>query len=46
MRAQELIEQLARNDRSLGHAIHSLLSAADENGRASLDNVAINYRDD
>jgi lipopolysaccharide export system ATP-binding protein len=46
MRAQELIEHLARNDRSLAHAIHSLLSAADENGRASLDNVAVIYRDD
>jgi lipopolysaccharide export system ATP-binding protein len=45
-RAQELIEQLARNDRSLAHAVHSLLSAADEAGRASLDNVAVIYRDD
>jgi lipopolysaccharide export system ATP-binding protein len=46
MRAPELIEQLARNDRSLLHAVHSLLSAADDNGRASLDNVAVIYRDD
>jgi lipopolysaccharide export system ATP-binding protein len=46
MRAQELIEQLARSDRSLGHAVHSLLSAADETGRASVHTVAIIYRDD
>jgi lipopolysaccharide export system ATP-binding protein len=46
VRAQELIDQLARNDRSLGHAVHSLLSAADDNGRATIDNVAIIYRDD
>jgi lipopolysaccharide export system ATP-binding protein len=46
MRAQELIDQFARNDRSLAHAIHSLLSAADENGRATIDNVAVVYRDD
>jgi lipopolysaccharide export system ATP-binding protein len=46
MRAQELIEQLARNDRSLAHAIRSLLSAADERGRATVDNVAVIYRDD
>jgi lipopolysaccharide export system ATP-binding protein len=45
-RAQELIEQLARADRSLGHAVHSLLSAADETGRASVHTVAIIYRDD
>jgi lipopolysaccharide export system ATP-binding protein len=46
MRAPELIEQLARNDRSLAHAVHSLLSAADDSGRASIDNVAVIYRDD
>jgi lipopolysaccharide export system ATP-binding protein len=46
MRALELIEQLARNDRSLGHAVHALLSAADDGGRASIDNVAVIYRDD
>jgi lipopolysaccharide export system ATP-binding protein len=46
MRAPELIEQLARNDRSLAHAVHSLLSAADDNGRATIDNVAVIYRDD
>jgi lipopolysaccharide export system ATP-binding protein len=45
-RAQELIEQLARNDRSLAHALHSLLSAADESGRATVDSVAVIYRDD
>ena len=45
-RAQELIEHLARSDRSLGHAVHSLLSAADEAGRASVHTVAIIYRDD
>ena len=46
MRAQELIEQLARNDRSLAHAVHSLLSAADGSGSATIDNVAVIYRDD
>ena len=46
MRAPELIEQLARSDRSLAHAVHSLLSAADDNGRATIDNVAVIYRDD
>jgi lipopolysaccharide export system ATP-binding protein len=46
LRAQELIEQLARNDRSLAHAVHSLLSAADDAGRATIDNVAVIYRDD
>ena len=46
MTSQELIEQLARNDRSLAHAIHSLLSAADGTGRATLDSVAVIYRDD
>jgi lipopolysaccharide export system ATP-binding protein len=46
VRARELIDQLARNDRSLAHAVHSLLSAADDNGRATVDNVAIIYRDD
>jgi lipopolysaccharide export system ATP-binding protein len=46
MRASELIEQLARNDRSLAHAVHSLLSAADDTGRASVHTVAIIYRDD
>src|SRR4051812_11877974 len=46
MRAPELIEQLARNDRSLALAVHSLLSAADDGGRATIDNVAVIYRDD
>jgi lipopolysaccharide export system ATP-binding protein len=46
MSAQELIEQLSRQDRSLAHAVHSLLSAADENGRATIDSVAVIYRDD
>jgi lipopolysaccharide export system ATP-binding protein len=46
MRAPELIEQLARSDRSLANAVHSLLSAADDNGRATIDNVAVVYRDD
>jgi len=46
MSAQDLIEQLSRQDRSLAHAVHSLLSAADENGRATIDSVAVIYRDD
>src|SRR5262245_59493926 len=46
MRAQELIEQLARNDRPLGPAVHALMSAADNNGSATIDSVAVIYRDD
>lgn len=46
LRAQEIIEQLARNDRSIAHAVHSLLSAADGTGRATIDSVAVIYRDD
>jgi lipopolysaccharide export system ATP-binding protein len=46
MRAQEIIEQLARNDRSIAHAVHALMSAADATGRATIDSVAVIYRDD
>ncbi|HET9424683.1 MAG TPA: LPS export ABC transporter ATP-binding protein [Gemmatimonadaceae bacterium] len=45
-RARELIEELARNDRSLAQAMHSLLAAADGSGRATIDDVAVVYRDD
>jgi lipopolysaccharide export system ATP-binding protein len=45
-RAQLLVDQLARGDRSVAYAIHSVLSAADENGVAPFDRVAVAYRDD
>jgi hypothetical protein len=45
-RAQHLVDQLARGDRSIAHAIHSVLSAADERGVAALDRIAVVYRDD
>jgi lipopolysaccharide export system ATP-binding protein len=45
-RAHLLVDQLARGDRSLAYAIHSLLSAADDRGVAPLDRVAIVFRDD
>jgi lipopolysaccharide export system ATP-binding protein len=45
-RAQQLIEQLAQGDRSIAFAIHSLLSASDAEGRASLDRVAFVFRND
>ena len=45
-RAQQLIDQLAKGDRSIAFAIHSLLSAADANGRATLDCIVLVYRND
>jgi lipopolysaccharide export system ATP-binding protein len=45
-RAHQLIDQLARGDRSIAFAIHSLLSASDVDGTASLDRVAMVFRDD
>jgi lipopolysaccharide export system ATP-binding protein len=45
-RAQELIAQLARGDRSLANVIHALLSVADEQGAATVDAAAVAFRDD
>ncbi|HSA55972.1 MAG TPA: LPS export ABC transporter ATP-binding protein [Gemmatimonadaceae bacterium] len=43
---RELLEQLAGNDRSIAFALHALLSEADASGFATLDRVAIRFRDD
>ena len=45
-RAHQLVDQLARGDRSIAHAIHSLFSAADDRGRATIDTIAVIFRDD
>jgi lipopolysaccharide export system ATP-binding protein len=41
-----LIAQLAGNDRSVAFTLHALLSEADQRGFATLDRVAIRFRDD
>lgn len=43
---RELLEQLAGHDRSIAFALHALLSEADDVGFATLDRVAIRFRDD
>ncbi len=45
-RVRQLINQLATKDRSRLIALHAILRAADENGRARLHDVAIRYRED
>ena len=45
-RLQTVIDQLARGDRSLALALHALISAADSDGIADLNQAAIIYRDD
>ena len=45
-RVRQLINQLATKDRSSLIALHAILRAADENGRARLHDVAIRYRED
>ena len=45
-RIQQLIEHLARGDRSTALALHALISAARGNGCAMLDEVAVHYRED
>jgi lipopolysaccharide export system ATP-binding protein len=45
-RVRQLIGQLASRDRSSLLALHAILMAADENGRANLHDVAIRYRED
>jgi lipopolysaccharide export system ATP-binding protein len=46
IRAHHQVDALAHGDRSIGFALHSLLSAADDNGVAPLSRVAMVYRDD
>lgn len=45
-RVRQLISQLAVRDRSSLLALHAILMAADESGRANLHDVAIRYRED
>jgi lipopolysaccharide export system ATP-binding protein len=45
-RIQQLIDQIARGDRSTALALHALVSAARSGGCATLDEMAIHYRDD
>ncbi len=45
-RAQALVEQISRGDRSVALALHALVSAADERGVADFNRAAIVYRDD
>jgi lipopolysaccharide export system ATP-binding protein len=45
-RLQTVIDQLARGDRSLALALHALISAADADGIADLNQASIIYRDD
>ena len=45
-RIQQLIEHLARGDRSTALALHALISVAGPDGAAPLNEIAIHYRDD
>ena len=45
-RIQQLIEHLARGDRSTALALHALISVAGADGAAPLNEIAIHYRDD
>ena len=45
-RVQQVIDQLARGDRSTALALHALISVADADGSATLNQAAIHYRDD
>lgn len=45
-RWRELIGKIAGNDPSAAWVLHALLSEADETGSATLDRVAIRFRDD
>ena len=45
-RITNLIDQLARGDRSTALALNALISAADADGRATLDDIALIYRRD
>jgi lipopolysaccharide export system ATP-binding protein len=45
-RIQQLIEHLSRGDRSTALALHALITVAGQDGCASLNEIAIHYRDD
>ncbi len=45
-RLKTLVEQLARGDRSAALALHALICAADDQGVASFNQLAVNLRDD
>ena len=45
-RLQALVEQLANGDRSTALALHALICAADDAGGATLNDVAVCYRND
>ncbi|CAN5895927.1 hypothetical protein BH11GEM1_BH11GEM1_32180 [soil metagenome] len=45
-RITDLINQLARGDRSTALALNAVISAADAEGRATLDDIAVIYRRD
>jgi lipopolysaccharide export system ATP-binding protein len=45
-RIQQLIDHLARGDRSTALALHALISVAGPDGAAPLNEIAIHYRDD
>jgi lipopolysaccharide export system ATP-binding protein len=43
---QALVDRLAKGDRSAALALHALICAADENGVATFNDVAVQYRND
>jgi lipopolysaccharide export system ATP-binding protein len=43
---QNLVDRLARGDRSAALALHALICAADRTGTASFNDVAVQYRND
>ena len=45
-RLQELVNRLARGDRSAALALHALIISADRTGTASFNDVAVMYRND
>ena len=45
-RIQALVERLARGDRSTALALHAIITAADADGTATLDDIAVIYRGD
>jgi lipopolysaccharide export system ATP-binding protein len=43
---QQIVDRLARGDRSAALALHALICAADRTGTASFNDVAVQYRND
>ena len=43
---QALIDRVSRGDRSTAHALHALIAAANAEGVATVDEVAVVYRRD